>query len=352
MKFRKIISLVTVGVIVFSSNAFAMGQDDQSNLVLKNDSLKTTMEDSIKKQVDVLNMDDFNTDVPIKLEDGLNSFLGKSSKMKTLEAANNSNTPDKYEPNDNSGVATSGIKNQVIQANIHSAMDEDWYKMDVTQSDLDENGGVIAAILTNIPNNCDYDLYILKIMPNGQLGQLKSELTGNATESIYFKPDPGTYYAIVDAKNGIENNFSQQNYSLYFGGAFKNGTTEYMNLGMKFDFGYKNYGSSGPWLSQYQEINLSNASFIPNQALISKLYISDDGNGAYWIGFYKLINGVQQMGGMQGPLSLPENQYYVKQLYQVQGKITRSDGFVWEPKMKVDYLYPLTLDNLSFLLRQ
>jgi len=125
-----------------------------------------------------------------------------------------------------------------------------------------------------------------------------------------------------------------------------------MNLGMKFDFGYKNYGSSGPWLSPYQEINLSNASFVPNQALISKLYISDDSNRAYWIGFYKLVNGVQQMGGMQGPLSLPENQYYVKQLYQVQGKITRSDGFVWEPKMKVDYLYPLTLDNLSFLLRQ
>jgi len=121
---------------------------------------------------------------------------------------------------------------------------------------------------------------------------------------------------------------------------------------MKFNFGYNNYGSSAPWLSPYQEIDLSNASFIPNQALISKLYISNDGNGAYWAGFYKLVNGVQQMGGLQAPFPLQENKYSVKELYQIQGKITRSDGFVWEPKMKIDYVYPLTLDNLSFLLRQ
>ncbi len=348
MKFHKIISLVAVMQLLFSSNVFAAGNNDKSDLAFKNDSLKTTMENNIKKQVNVLNMDDFSTNVQSKLKDGLN----KSSNVKTLDSATDPYTPDKYEPNNNSGVATSGIKNQVIQANLNSATDEDWYKIDITQSDLDANGGVAAAILTNIPNNCDYDLYILQILPNGQIAGLQSEQTGNATEAIYFNCNPGTYYAVVDAKAGVENNFSQQNYSLYFGGAYKSGTTGYMDLGMRFNFGYNNYGSAGPWLSPYQQVDLTNASFIPNQALISKLYISNDGNGAYWTGFYKLVNGIEQLGLLEAPLPLPENQYAAKELYQVQGKITRSDGFIWEPKMDIDYIYPLTLDNLHFLLGQ
>jgi hypothetical protein len=348
MKFHKIISLVAAMQLLFSSNVFAAENNDKSDLAFKNDSLKTTMEDNIKKQVNVLNMDDFSTNVQSKLKDKLNKF----SNLKTLASATDPYTPDKYEPNNNSGVATSGIKNQVIQANLNSATDEDWYKIDITQSDLDANGGVAAALLTNIPNNCDYDLYILQILPNGQIAGLQSEQTGNSPEAIYFNCKPGTYYAVVDAKNGIENNFSQQNYSFYFGGAYKSGTTGYMDLGMRFNFGNNNYGSSGPWLSPYQEIDLSNASFIPNQALISKLYISDDSNGAYWIGFYKLVNGIEQMGGFQSPLPLAENQYAAKELYQVQGKITRSDGFIWQPKMRIDYLYPVTLDNLHFLLGQ
>lgn len=343
MKICKTFFLVTVLLAVSSSNVFAMESEEQTVFH------ETTMEDSLEEEAEIFTMEDFNTNVSAELKAGMNSQVKKFTEMEALYATGTTYTPDQYEPNNNSGVATSGIKGKKIQANINTANDEDWYKIDVTQSDLDESQGLIAVILTDIPANYDYDLFILKIMSNGQMGQVSSEQTGNTSETIYLQGEPGTYYAVVDPKNGIDNNYSPQNYSFYFGGAYKNGSTGYMNLGMKFDFGTKNYGSNGPWLSPYQQVDLSSVSFIPDQALISKLYISDNSNGAYWIGFYKMVNGIEQMGNSSAPLDIAENQYLAKELYQIQGKITRSDGFIWEPQLRIDYIYPITIQNLRFI---
>ncbi len=64
---------------------------------------------------------------------------------------------DSYEVNNGPSSATTGRYNTITNATIHDDNDVDWYKIEILNADTP-----ISIVLTNIPNNCDYDLYLIK----------------------------------------------------------------------------------------------------------------------------------------------------------------------------------------------
>jgi len=114
---------------------------------------------------------------------------------------------DPYEPNDTPpgyGPLTSG---QVITAYIWDSTDRDDYYW------FQPSSNSMASIsLTNIPSNCDFDLYVYIYSAGGYQLVARSNKTGNVDESASFSVTAGTkYYIRVYPYRGSS---SQQPYQL------------------------------------------------------------------------------------------------------------------------------------------
>ncbi len=107
---------------------------------------------------------------------------------------------DPYEPNDTPpgyGPLTSG---QTIQAYIWDPTDRDDYYW------FQPSSNATASIsLTNIPSNCDFDLYVYIYSAGGYQLVAGSNKTGNVDESVSFSVTAGTrYYIRVYPYEGAE----------------------------------------------------------------------------------------------------------------------------------------------------
>ncbi|MDY7079530.1 MAG: DUF11 domain-containing protein [Chloroflexota bacterium] len=114
---------------------------------------------------------------------------------------------DNYEPNDTPsqayGPLTSG---EIYEAYIWNATDQDDYYHFTTST-----GDDVYIELSNIPANCDYDLYVYYY--DGQYHQIaSSNQWGNVNEDVTFTPVAGeTYYIRIYQSAGFSD---EQTYSL------------------------------------------------------------------------------------------------------------------------------------------
>lgn len=90
------------------------------------------------------------------------------------------------------------------------------------------------------------------------------------------------------------------------------------------------------------------------KAIVTKIYLTDSGNGAYWIGFYKMMaaadQGIQleQKIGQIDVMYSGDNELLAKQRWLIGGNIIASTNFVWEPQILIAYKYAATISNMRF----
>lgn len=278
------------------------------------------------------------------------SILSKDEEIMNILTVNS----DQYEDNNSPENATTGRYNLVSYANLDSDDDEDWYEMDIDSS------VPVSIILTNIPANCDYNLYLVEYSATSGYGDIySSELTGNQSESIIgYVNHSATYYVVVMRNLNISNNYSTSNYKLYFGDYVRYKTYGYVNTGLNIDFGYVKSGNTTPVYKYWYSYNLTNSDLIPDGALVDSIYLSSDGNGNSWTGFYKMLGYgtntsiATKSGGISLMYSADDDQalyYPVKQNWLIGGYLTSSMYFTWQPKIRFVYMYGVTLDNVVFV---
>lgn len=264
-------------------------------------------------------------------------------------------TGDSYENNNMPSTATTGRYNKLTHATIHDDNDVDWYKIDVLSSEKP-----VSLFLTNIPSNCDYDLYLVKYdSTNGITAAYANTESGTTSEAMYGYVEAGTWYVVVQASSSVENNYSTQSYTLYMGDYYRTGQHGYVDTGLNISFGYIAVGNTTPVYRGWYTYDLTNNISIPDDALVTKIYMTDSGNGAYWLGFYKMIAAGGQgvvLGEKIGQMDLmysydysSDNRYYVKQPWLIGGHIIASTNFVWKPQILIAYEFGATVQNLRFL---
>lgn len=262
---------------------------------------------------------------------------------------------DVYGENNGSGIATDGRYNKLSFDTIHDENDVDWYALDVSSS-----SEPISVMLANIPNGCDYDLFIVKYDSTNGITELYHNLqAGTTSEALYGTLPAGKYYVVVQADPDVVNNYSDSNYKLYFGDYFVYGTYGYVDTGLDIDFGYVKPGNTTPVSRGWYTYDLTNNSQIPDDAMAEDIYLSSDGNGNSWIGFTKRLraNGSQttfpdKTGGISVMFTYnpEENERIpVKQQWLIGGYLTSSTYFIWEPRIRFVYQFSATLDNIYYL---
>lgn len=260
---------------------------------------------------------------------------------------------DSYEANNGPGVATTGRYNKVTYGTIHEADDVDWYKIEVTDID-----NPISVILTNIPNNCDYDMFLVQYdSTNGITAMYNNLQTGTTSEELYgYVNAPGTYYVVIQPDTSVENNFNaSSNYKLYIGDYYRTGGYGWQDTGIEIKFGYYPTGNTTNVYSNWYSYNLTNNTSIPENAILNKFYLDSNGNGAYYAGFYKALAAYGQnyrfadkLGGIEVMYS-GDDEFWVKQDWRIGGYLMVSYSFVWEPRVLLTYKFPATIQNLRFL---
>lgn len=261
-------------------------------------------------------------------------------------------TGDSYETNNGPAVATSGRYNKITYGTIHEANDVDWYEIEIVDANTP-----ISVVLTNIPSNCDYDMYLVQYDNTNGITRMYNNLqAGTASEELYgYVEEAGTYYVVVQPDTTLTNNFSTSNYKLYAGNYYRTGSYGWEDTGVDINFGYHPTGTTTNTYSNWYSYNLTNVTTIPEDAILNKFYLDTNGNGAYWAGFYKeLVAYTQQvsfepkLGGIEVMYS-GDNEYWVKQDWRFRGYLMVSYSFVWEPRILISYKFPATLQNLRFL---
>ena len=181
-------------------------------------------------------------------------------------------------------------------------------------------------------------------MPDGKYGIYKvNALT--KSQVVFDDISAGEYLIAIAPNKNVSNNYGPENYELYIGNACIPRSTEYMDTNLVFDFGFNKYPKR--FLSKAQYFDLSNDNTIPNNSLIKEVYVTSDGNGAYWIGLTKIFDGYEAAQALNY-IQLPEYELPVKENHFIQAYITRSDGFIWRPRVQINYAYPLIEDNYRF----
>lgn len=259
---------------------------------------------------------------------------------------------DIYEPNNNLSLATNYMKGKLVNANIHNNMDVDFYKFEVFSDDVN-NGVLYSFVLTGIPSQCDYDMYVA----NSNLQAIADIKNGSESEQMILTfNQPGTYYVLIRSSDGSYN--ATSNYKLYFGPTYKNATTGWKSTGLKFNFPNKDRGkdenyvqATTGWLI-YD--GLRTDSSIPAGSLVHRFYLDAEGTGTCG-GFYKIIKPashpneqISQLGSISG-FDMQEEQYAVKQQWAITGIVNYAYSFSWKPNICVDYKYPVTIQNMSFI---
>lgn len=262
---------------------------------------------------------------------------------------------DSYESNNGQYTATRGRYNKFTYASIHDENDTDWYMIEVLNADEP-----ISLFLTNIPSGCDYDMFLVKLGATPESTEVYYNIkSGTAAEELYGNVEEGTYYVVIQASTTapIENNFSPSNYELYMGDFFQVGQHGYVDTGFDIKFGNIPMGNKTPVYQGWYTYDLSNDASIPTNAVVTKIYLSGHGNGAYWMDFYKMLAAADDRVQFEKKLGQIEVMYTakkddtlrVKQKWLIGGSILVSTNFVWKPQILIAYKYPATIFNKRFL---
>lgn len=260
---------------------------------------------------------------------------------------------DSYESNNYPDTATNGRYNKMTYATIHEARDVDYYKIEVIDASKP-----ISIFLTNIPAGCDYDLFLIQYdFAKGEITKLYCDpQSGSTPERLYGTVDEeGIYYVAVQGNQDLQNNFSSSTYALYIGDYYKTDYFGYVSTGLKINFGDIPVGNETPVYRGWYTYDLTNAKNIPDDAMVTDIYLTGGGNGASWSGFYKMMAAAGQGLQLQdklGQIDLMykgENQLKVKQQWLIGGHILASSNFVWEPQILMGYRYAAVIANLKFL---
>ncbi len=344
--FIKTAALTTMLTVCLSATAFAGDMvlaenttgiieenNEKSGLLIDNDAVSEMLQNDLKENPHYVENPVFTESIGAKLK-------------KSAEYQVNAGEGDIYEPNNGPAAATQGKSGSKVNATIHADTDVDWYGFQVTQADVND-GVIYSFILTNIPIGCDYDMYLLDETFAGY-ADLQS---GNTTEQFYLTFNTaGTYYVAVQSDLG----YSDSAYTLYFGRTYKSGYRSYTDTGLTYNFGNIPLGNTTEMFTGWLSYNLTNATDIPDSAIVERFYLTDHGNGAYWIGLSKWLaaqNGdiYKQYGGILLMDMNYGNNYYVKQNWSIRGSIIHSNYFVWTPKVAIEYQYPVIPQNLRFI---
>lgn len=324
--------------MVFSMPVFAAERNEDFEGVLAQEdySANKTINEMVASMPENLGEVTFDTDV--------SEYISKASSNDNVMALNSGYAPDKFESNDTLTTATTGKAQRLIRANLHSETDMDYYKFEVTDSDV-KNGEYYSFILSDIPLNCDYGLLIV----NENLEGFMYNKEGNEMEYAMFSFNTaGTYYAIVFSASGCSN----ANYALYFGRTIQAGSYGYESTGLTINFGYIPQGNSYTTYTNYYKYDLTNKTEIPDTAFVTKFRMTADGNGANWAGFIKQIftedgTGYQQQGGIE-LFNMPEREHIVRQCWYIRGGITYSMNFSWTPRVHITYDYIINPQTMYY----
>lgn len=337
---KKQAMLIVVICLMFSITAFATSFEDSEELqelMLKNDKVELMLKNEVEKNPNYVGEFQFLEKIPFEVsEETINS-----TKLGNIIAQG-----DIYEPNDSPEQATPGLKGQLIRATIHNEDDRDWYRFEVTQEEVN-NREYFSIILTNIPRGCDYDMFVANSDFSGVIHNIKD---GNEPEEIIgIFTEPGTYYVTIQSKAG----YSSSPYKLYFGRSFYPKTTGLRNPGLTFNFGYVPRENDYDTWANWKNYDLSHDYTIPDNSIMTELYMDSNGNNGYWAGFYKVIREPSGYGmklaGNFDKFNVPDMSYYVKQNWEINGYVRFCDYFIWEPRIKIDYKFVVTADTIPFL---
>ena len=102
-------------------------------------------------------------------------------------------SPDQYEPNDSPAQAYQLTANTTLRANFCEQGDRDEYKLT-----LSSTTNPLDITLSNIPQGCDYDLYLFRVPNSGDPIQVaKSKQNGNLNEHISYVPSQAADYLLL-----------------------------------------------------------------------------------------------------------------------------------------------------------
>lgn len=330
---------LAVAMVLSLSNGVAVNAAESDNAVLPSTNAATVEADSLV------------SDIPSIEEYKLDSFdeLSLDENAIALLAGEG----DQYESNNSPATATTGRYNKITYASLHEENDTDWYKIEIY-----DTSNPISIILTNIPSKCDYDVFFVDYNPtDGILGAYGNFEDGNTPEQMILTVNQtGTYYVVVQRNPEVPNNYSDSNYKLYIGDYFREGVYS-ADTGASADFGYIKAGNTAPVYTDWYSYNLTNSSQIPDNAIVDSFYLTSDGNGNSWIGFYKTLatgNGTiiaTKSGGIDLMYYYTGNNtaYLAKQNWRFRGYVSSSTYFTWEPRVRIDYIFGVTIDTLSFV---
>lgn len=273
---------------------------------------------------------------------GKNPLIKKAEKNSKLQSVCSGNeiARDEFETNDSIQTATTGVQNRVIRATIHNQTDVDYYRLTVNSKNEE-----VSILLYNIPNGCNYDLYLFNADQSGWYTDFKE---GNDSEEFYLVIDePGTYYVAVDSNSG----YSANAYSLYFGKSKGKGSTNWVDPKYDFTFGNVPRGSSAV-KSAVKHINLTNEVNIPNNATVKQFYLKTGENTSNWAGFYKYVkpgNGkTYKAYGNLDYIQIDEDTL-VRQDWSIWGSVEYSLNFIWHPQYLIIYEYRITPQTVRYL---
>lgn len=347
MRFKRLLgAALTLGVLV-STAAVPTGAFAAEKVVVEEASLKLETQ-QIAPEEDI-------PDESIKLTQfkplskQVQSFAENTIKRKKkLLAARSlsSNGADQYESNNSYDVATAGLKNQVVYASIHEENDVDWYSFTVSSDDI-TNQVPYACVLTNIPANCDYDMWVIK--SDFSIGANNFQSGSTSEEMAFVLPSAGTYYVLIQSSQG----YSTANYKLFFGNYYMRYYTGWINTSMSFSFADKAQGTSGYIYSNpdYQTLNLNNFP-IPDNSIIKEFSLDSTHTGT-WGGFEKCLiassdnNAHWQLGGID-IFDFSGNNYNVKQIWGIKGRVNYCSSFVWTPRIALDFVFGVNADSLAY----
>lgn len=258
---------------------------------------------------------------------------------------------DQYEPNDMPSTATTGMSGRAVYGNFHDSTDvADWFKFEVTSTDV-SNAEPYSFILTNIPTGCDYDMYVVNSDISGITHNIQ---TGTSSEQMVFSfTQAGTYYVVIQSSEGYD---ASNYYKLYFGKSWAHGVTGWANTGLTFNFANKAQGTADYIYSSsgWQIIDFRNNTAFPDGSIVNYFYLDATHTGTYG-GFEKLLRAAtdadnihEQLGGID-VFDLSEYDYPVKQQWAIHGRVNYATSFVWTPKVKIDFDYPILLQNMSYV---
>lgn len=337
MKIKKLLCMALVGSMILSVPVFAAEESDvvteeSASINITNDNADSILFEDLAEHQKIVSNDDF-----VSLDALSERFDMESITDGIMVLAS---IGDQYEPNNTPQTATAGLAGKKVKATIHDESDWDWYKIDILDTSIP-----YSFVLMDIPNGCDYDLYL--ITEDLQDGYAVIQ-EGNTTEQFYLNfNEIGTYYISVQSYSG----YSNSPYTLYFGPSYKVGDTGWLS-GWSFSFGNVPRGSYAHSVPA-QNLNLTNDSSIPNGSVMTSLYMTADGSTTEWAGFYKYMvpssgSTLSQIGNIQ-KFVVPDMTYYVKQNWQIYGTIEYSKYFTWTPRIFIAYKFVVAPQTIGYL---